>query len=314
MRENFIYDKTIKKADKKYYQYFYPIHCSIKEELNKTLKELKEILSELKMDDQIIYQDELPMDLDNTILLVSDILNTCFPENFYEYFKQLNLYDRIKYYDMDSAYLEEQYDQGNGSCNKIDLPVVKSEIYIPLQNEFYDTCSIIHELSHLMIGGLNEYFALGYLGEVIPIFSEFVVFNYALEHFPSHPTIFSSIYGRYEELLETEFLLETNPDYVDSFEYFDRTKYMLSLLIASKFYQDYLINPEHAMNQIMEFSRLLGLKSFNQLMKYIGVNIRYYDDSLHGDGMESLLTSFTFVMEYLNQQYKKVESQYQKSR
>ena len=281
MRDNFIFEREIRSKDKKYYRYFYPIHCSVKPEVERLFSEMAKRLDGLFLEDDAIRIDTLSLELENTIFLVQDILKTRFPNCFLELFETLNRQDVIKFYDFDSDYLTWCYDNGRGNCNYVSQYLDDCFLYLTLQNEFYDVANLIHELSHFVIGDFQEYFAWTYLGELLPIFSEFVVFDYAIEHFPNHPTIFFQLCERYKEILETLEFSKTKEHYTDTYDYYDRSNYAFCFLLASFLYEKYLNYPEKTMDKIMKFSKGYGVLHFNRLMEILGVKLKYYDGKLH---------------------------------
>lgn len=312
MRENFIFKKKYKPKNYKIYRYLYPIHDSIKKDMEMVLIKLRDASYHLSIDDTTVCFDDLRLELDMTVMIVKDILKTKFPSKFYQLFENLNQGDYIKFYDIDSDYLRDCYDKGYGCCCYVDTTIERGYIYIPLSFEFIDVIAIIHELSHFITGDGEEFFAKEYLGEVVSIFSEFIVLDYALEHFSSHPTIFGMIYQRYQEIIETTNFLDEEENYDATFDYFDRFQYAFAFMIASKLYQEYFNYPEQTMDKIMQFGRALGHTHFNRLMKILGIKLKYYDGQLHyqTSTLEDLLSSFEFVMQSINQQYQTVSTNY----
>lgn len=314
MRTNFIYNKDVKKREKKYYNYFYSIHKNIQNDMKQLFMELSKRCNSLTVNENNIYSDKITLHLDQTVMIVEDILKAYFPLKYYRCFKEMKQSDQIKFYDSESIYLCEQYDHGVGNCSYSDMDERNNYIYICLTNEIYDLFAMIHEVSHFMHGGYKDLISKEFLSELSPIFSEFIVLDALLKYDTITYSVLGHMCDRYLEITETvEYLLQKQ-EYIDTFDFFDRFKYLLCLLLASHLFYEYQLNPESISIKLEKFERNLGVAHFNHLLQNLGIHVKYYDGEIHvsKETIRQLLNSFEWSIDYLNQQYQQVEKKQQK--
>lgn len=302
------YDHNFNRTFRKTHNKLYPIYESIKPDLkslslqmleieqeflimekeNLKLKDIDMISSDLY--DLTLESDNIKLELDQTINICKKIIRKYIGDDGVEYFEKMIDYDQIIVYNADSASLRAKYDAGTGSMYDYEI----NRIYIPLNNNIDDIYSICHEFIHAISLDSNYIMSSELLGEVGPIFMEFLVLEYLSLATGNNPICYNNFIERIINNYGINYIINNKEGCEDSIYIYEYYSYDIGILLAFNMYKKYLQNKERYLINFKRFIINIGNLHFNTIIKLLGINIKYIDDKLRYDDdlMEILINSY----------------------
>lgn len=310
--------------EKKHFNQYYSIYQNSQDFIKSLFSSMGKINVNYQFDIRKI--EFCPVSLDTIYFLVRDILSKEF--NFY----LLNLFDemvkknRIFFFDGNSTELFEKYGNRGFFCGfekylgketpvyygKKSNSFLSEYIYAPILEEVNDIWGIIHEINHFSSSDSctnRGLLSAKVIWETLPIYSEFITLNYFLEHFPNQSCYFGFLMNRYDTITDwNEQFLETDYDFSKceyEVEIFEEFKYLLGLLIASKLFYDYNLDPDGARYEYNFFANCLMEEDLNYIMKEIDMPIRLCNQTLTftKNGLEKCMFYYEWALKYVHKHY-----------
>lgn len=265
----------------------------------KSLDTIKDVYDKIeKINEKYPYDQEkiyyFDVDVQTTYMLALNVLGQKINLLLVDFLKNLNHKDCVKFYDANSYKMFEKYQDVGFGC-VADTISSRISINAPLENTINDVFGLVHEVSHLykfVYKYRKENVAFMLLGEVIPIYSELLTYEYLIENYGNRTSFYNEILEKFDSTkmyTYNQFDKETC-DRINVGQF----KYSLGFIIALYLYDRHKIDPYTTEVDILNYALKLGKADFNQLMSILKVPIRIDNDKIYftKNGLEELLKTY----------------------
>ena len=156
----------------------------------------------------------------------------------------------------------------------VDTISSRISINAPLENTINDVFGLVHEVSHLykfVYKYRKENVAFMLLGEVIPIYSELLTYEYLIENYGNRTSFYNEILEKFDSTkmyTYNQFDKETC-DRINVGQF----KYSLGFIIALYLYDRHKIDPYTTEVDILNYALKLGKVDFNKLKNDTGEDV-----------------------------------------